>query len=194
MTWTPLFSHQDELALTRNNLLTTLPVLPRQWMVDFMFKPTNVTTKALKSILHLTDKEDINNANYGGRVPAVWLTSSGDFQIGCPKKNAGTRYHSLIGPPVGKWTQITIIQEDFSGESIYRVLIDGVEKYNIENPQDEPFNNVRVYASNPWHNGQPGFIKNLSIKANLQKALLQGKFICKILHNDQQQTNDDGAN
>ena len=52
--------------------------------------------------------------------------------------------------------------------------MDGVEKYNIENPQDKPFNNVKVYASDPWYNGQPGYIKNLSVKAKIQEALLEG--------------------
>ena len=162
MTWTPLFLHQDELTLSKSNLLTTLPVLPREWMVHFMLKPSSVTANDYQSILHLTDKEDSNSGSYGGRVPAVWLLSSA-FYIGCPKKNGATRYHSLSGPQVGNWTQITIIQE----EDRFRVLIDGVEKYNVDNVQDKPFNNVKVYASNPWHTGQPGYIKHLSIVAKV---------------------------
>ena len=170
LTWTPLFSHEDELNLTRNNLLTTLPVLPREWMVDFMFKPTNMTTRAFVNILHLTDK-DRNTRSYGGRIPAVWLNANGAFHIECSKNNTGNRGYSLPAPQVGKWTQITFIQENLSGKLRYRLLMDGVEKYNIENPQDEPFNNVRVYASDPWFNGQPGYIKNLSVK----KKTLEGK-------------------
>ena len=134
-------------------------------MVDFMFKPTNVTSKRFKSILHLTDKEESNTRSYGGRVPAVWLSSSGQtMQIEYPKNNTETRVELLPRPPVGKWTQITLIQENKSGNPRFRVLIDGVEKYNVENPHDGHFNNVRVYASNPWHSAQPGYIKNLSIK------------------------------
>ena len=144
--------------------MTTLPVLPREWMVDFMFKPTNVTTKAFVSILHLTDK-DRNTGSYGGRIPAVWLNTNGAFYIECSKNNAGNRGFSLPAPQVGKWTQITFIQENLSGKLRYRLLMDGVEKYNIENPQDKPFKNVRVYATDPWYDGQPGHIKNLSVKA-----------------------------
>ena len=143
-------------------------------MVDFMFKPTNVTTKRLNSILHLTDK-DRNTHSYGGRIPAVWINSDGKFYIECSMNNTANRAYSLPGPQVGKWTQITFIQENLSGKLRYRVLMDGVEKYNIENPQDEPFNNVRVYASDPWFNEQPGYIKNLSVKAKIQEALLEGK-------------------
>ena len=171
--WTQVFEHPTEFTLIKNNLLTTLPVLPREWMVDFMFKPTNVTMKGLKSILHLTDK-DRNSLTYGGRIPSVWL-STASFHLEYARNNTATKTHTMPGPPVGKWTQITIIQEDFSGKSRYRVLIDGVEKYNVENPQDGHFNNVRVYASDPWYNGQPGYIKNLSVKAKIQEALLEGK-------------------
>ena len=160
--------------MKRNNLLTTLPVLPREWMVDFMFKPTNVTTKALLSILHLTDK-DRNTGSYGGRIPALWLTGNGKFHIECSYNNTGNRRFSLPAPQVGKWTQITFIQENLSGKLRYRLLMDGLEKYNIENPQDKHFNNVRVYASDPWFNGQPGYIKNLSVKGKTQEALLEGK-------------------
>ena len=142
-----------------------------------MFEPTNVTSKGLQSILHLTDKEESNTSNYGGRVPAVWLSSTGVLRIEYPHNNTGTKTKTLSqpGPPVGKWTQITLTQESLSGNSRFRVLIDGVEKYNVENPHDGHFNNVRVYASNPWHTAQPGYIKNLSIKANLQETLLEGR-------------------
>ena len=132
-----------------------------------MFKPTTVPAAgSLPSILHLTDK-DINTSSYGGRVPAVWFNSRGKLWIECSKNNTGNRGHSLRGPQVGKWTQITFIQEDFLGKSRYRVLIDGVEKYNVENVQDKSFYNVRVYASNPWHSALHGYIKNLSIKGKV---------------------------
>ena len=105
LTWTPLFSHEDELNLKRNNLLTTLPVLPREWMVDFMFKPTNVTTKALLSILHLTDK-DRNTGAYGGRIPAVWLNSNGLFYTECSQNNTQKankeQGKGLIKTPLGQ--------------------------------------------------------------------------------------------
>ena len=69
--------------------------------------------------------------------------------------------------PAGKWTQITLSQEYLSGKFRYRVLIDGVEKYNVENAQDGQFRDVRVYASNPWHDAQPGYIKDLSVKGKM---------------------------
>merc|ERR1711974_50021 len=166
LAWTTLFSHPDQLTLTKSNLLTTLPVLPRQWKVDFMFMPTLVTNTAdYKSILHLTDKEEKNTASYGGRVSALWLHDNGALHIECAQNNTGTFWDfSVPNPPVGKWTQITITQEILSGKSWYSVFIDGVERYKTRNAQDREFSDVRVFASNPWHSAQPGYIKNLSIK------------------------------
>ena len=127
-----------------------------------MFKPTSVSSSDIRSILHLTDKEDSNR--FG-----LWFYS-GELRIECAEDNAGKRGKRTITlpqPPIGKWTRITLAQEYLSGESRYRVLIDGVEKYNVRNAQDGQFRNVRVYASNPWHEVSPGYIKNLSVKGKI---------------------------
>ena len=169
--WTTLFSHPEQLALTKGNLLTTLSALPTEWKVDFMFKPTSVRrTSGYKSILHLTNKEERNTRSYGGRIPALWISSSGFLHVESASNNTGTNVQTLprsswkASSQTGRWTQITITQEILSGKSWYRVFIDGVEKYKTENAQDGEFKNVLVYASNPWHSAQPGYIKNLSIK------------------------------
>merc|ERR1719239_349679 len=129
--WTPLFSRSAPFTLDQNNLVTTLDILPREWMVDFMVKPTSVPSSDIRSILHLTDKEEeINTSRYGGRIPALWFYS-GELRIECAEDNAGKRGKRTITlpqPPIGKWTRITLTQEYLSGESRYRVLIDGVEK------------------------------------------------------------------
>ena len=139
--------------------MTTLDILPREWMVDFMFKPTSVSSSDIRSILHLTDKEDSNR--FG-----LWFYS-GELRIECAQDNTGVRTHTLPQPPIGKWTRITLTQEYLSGQFRYRVLIDGVEKYNVRNAQEGEFRNVRVYASNPWHEALPGYIKNLSVKRKI---------------------------
>jgi len=168
--WTPLFSHSAPITLEQTNLVTTLDILPREWMVDFMVKPTSVNSSDIRSILHLSDKpEEINTSRYGGRIPALWFYL-GELYIECAEDNGGKRgkrTHTLPQPPIGKWTRITLSQENLSGEARYRVLIDGVEKYNVRNAQDFEFRNVRVYASNPWHDALPGYIKNLSVKSKI---------------------------
>ena len=168
MIWTPLFLHPGQVSLSKNNLLTTLTILPREWRVDFMFKPTTYISTNYHSILHLTNQSDRNTHKYGGRVPALW-GYKGELYIECAKNNNMRRAHKLPKPPAGKWTQITLSQEYLSGKFRYRVLINGVEKYNVENAQDGQFRDVRVYASNPWHPAQSGYIKDLSVKGKTQR-------------------------
>ena len=167
MIWTPLFSHLGQVTLSKNNLLTTLTILPREWMVDFMFKPTTYSGISYQSILHLTN-QSTNTAKYGGRVPGLW-SYKGKLRIEYAKDNKGTWSHNLPGPPAGKWTQITLSQEYLSGKFRFRVLIDGVVKYSVENAQDGQFRDVRVYASNPWFTAQSGHIKDLSVKGKTQR-------------------------
>ena len=132
-----------------------------------MFKPTTYSGISYQSILHLTN-QSTNTAKYGGRVPALW-SYKGKLRIEYAKDNKGTRSHNLPGPPAGKWTQITLSQEDLSGKFRFRVLINGVEKYNVENAQDGQFRDVRVYASDPWFTAQSGYIKDLSVKGKTQR-------------------------
>ena len=124
-----------------------------------MFKPTSVSSSDVRSILQLTDKGDSNR--FG-----LWFYS-GELRIECAQDNTVVRNHPLPQPPIGKWTRITLSQEYLSGEFRHRVLIDGVEKYNVRNAQDGELRNVRVYASNPWHEVSPGYIKNLSVKGKI---------------------------
>ena len=176
MIWKPLFSHPGQVTLSQNNLLTTLTILPREWMGDFMFKPTTYSTYSnFYNILHLTNMSDRNTNKYGGRVPALWSFKE-ELLIECAKNGfIGQRTLKLPKPPAGKWTQITLSQEYLSGKSRYRVLINGVEKYNVENAQDGQFRDVRVYSSDPWFTAQSGHIKDLSVKGRFpaSNALLR---------------------
>ena len=39
--WNSIFKIADPFTFTQENLQTTLPTLPSEWMVEFIFKPTN---------------------------------------------------------------------------------------------------------------------------------------------------------
>ena len=70
----------------------------------------------------------------------------------------------VFTPAVGEWIKIRVSQELLDNKLKYRVIIDGVEKINEENKNAAVFQNVKVFAANPWQKAQPGFVKNLSIK------------------------------
>ena len=63
--------------MTKNNLLTTLPTLPREWMVEFLFKPTNLDNPDWTSIFHMTIGG--NRENLDNRTPAIFFRPNQGF-------------------------------------------------------------------------------------------------------------------
>ena len=68
--WSSIFEKDAPFELKKNALLTTLPSLPREWMVEFEFKPTNFDHNYWTSIFHMTIGG--NMATIGDRIPAVF--------------------------------------------------------------------------------------------------------------------------
>ena len=50
-----------------------------------------------------------------------------------------------------------------SVHSRYRIFIDEIEETNVEISAAVGFENVKVFAADPWYEAQPGSIKNLKI-------------------------------
>ena len=48
---------------------------------------------------------------------------------------------------------------------MFRIDIEGEEVHAVENSQPEEFQDVKVYASDPWHPAQPGSIRNLVVES-----------------------------
>ena len=153
--------NRRQLSLTKNNLLTTLPILPHEWMVEFMLKPTNLESSGWTSIFHMSIAE--NCCNVGERIPAIFFKPSYGFRVDTALNNKAAFENSFPAPAKDKWTQIRVSQELLHWQFYFRVFIDDAEKLVVENLTPVKFVNVKVSATSPWHNAQPGFIKNLSI-------------------------------
>jgi len=164
--WNTIYEVEEELDLTKNNLLTTLPTLPREWLVEFLLKPTNYDTQEWTSIFHMTIGGDI--ANLGDRNPAVFFHPRHGLRVTSTLSGEKDFYVDLSAPTTDKWTKIRMSQEMQNGKIRLKFFIDDEEKLNAENSGDvslaTSFKNVKVYASDPWYPAQPGSIKNLSIK------------------------------
>ena len=160
-TWTQIFGHPTQFALIKNNLLTTIPSLTKEWVVEFSFKPTNSQHEGWTTIFHMTKGGEWD---YGIRTPAVFYHPGYCLQVTSVVNNNVNFYNLFPAPTVGEWTKIRVSQELLDYKLKFRVLIDGVEKVNVENENAVVFQNVKVFASNPWNKAQPGFVKDLSIK------------------------------
>ena len=154
--WTIIFSHQDQLELKENNFLTTLPILTKEWMLDFKIKATNLDDNNWTSIIHMKEEGSSN------RIPALFCKPS-RVQL-CFHVNRNPNYQAdLPALKVNKWTRIKIYQYG----SRFKVRFGQQDKIDVENSQPTQFENVKVWATPPGSRAQPGYIKDISIRVKL---------------------------
>ena len=165
--WDTVYSLQDEQKISKNTLLTTIPLLKKEWKVSFDFKADNF--RGLQQVLHMTagGRGAGSGSKYGDRTPAVWIHSSRGLLI---SSAVGGRYSYIKFlkplPSAGEWTTIEIGQE-FEGSDlgvVYFITIGGKKVFSTHNSKPAAFENVKVFASSGWYRPVDGFIKNLLIE------------------------------
>ena len=163
--WSTVYSLREEHRITRNQLLTTILLLKKEWKLSFDFKANNL--KGLQQILHLTvgGKGAGSEANYGDRTPAIWTHSSRGFLI---SSAVGGRYsfakYFKALPSSGEWVNIAVGQELEASKIIYSISIGGGKVFSARNSKPSEFENVQVFASSSWYSPVSGSIKNLLIE------------------------------
>ena len=102
--------------------MTTLPSLPREWMVEFEFKPTIFDHTGWSNIFHMTIGG--NMATIGDRIPAVFYHPSSGLGIRSHINENANYYEKRYGSlPIGNWTKIQVSQELLHGKFRYRMLV-----------------------------------------------------------------------
>ena len=95
-----------------------------------------------------------DNANYGDRIPAVFIHNNGlDYSyIQIASAVSGNKNHIVdVQFSVGILYKITIRQyKDFHGQHWFEVLVNNKSYKKIVNSQPKIFRNVKLYVSNPW--------------------------------------------
>ena len=160
---TTVFSLPGEHQLKKGSLLTTLPQLSQEWRISFQFNPSNYNYNDYANLFHLTVGS--KSGAHGDRTPAMWFHPSYGFVlISSISGNPNYGKHLKLNIAVNQWSTITVSQDTSSGVFTFRLVVNGVEAFAIENTAPQGFKSVKVYASNPWHEAQPGLIRSLSIQ------------------------------
>ena len=75
MVWKTAFSLTGEKELAKDNLLTTLPTLTKEWRVSLEVKPTDYDYSSYANVLHLTigGKGLGASGKVGDRSPVIWI-------------------------------------------------------------------------------------------------------------------------
>ncbi|XP_065641517.1 uncharacterized protein LOC105843224 [Hydra vulgaris] len=154
------FYLQNETQLVKNNLVTTLSTLFKEYTVSFEVKLTAIKGSTL-SVFHLTTSYDYGI--YGYRTPAMWVQDPGVFYI-CSAVNSNFDFCQVTKVIVpNNWNSIKISQELFEGKYIYSIEHNCITVFTQENTDPQEFSNVQVYVSDPWYEVQPGLIRNFKI-------------------------------
>ena len=164
-TWYTAFSLKEEQEISKNTLLTTLPLLKKEWKVSFDFKANNL--RGLGQIFHMAAGGAGAGAGaaYGDRTPAIWVHSSRGFLVSSAVggKYSYAKYFKPLPSP-GEWTSIKVAQELVGSRMVYSITIGGKKVFSVTNSKPAQFENVKVYASSDWYSPVNGSLRNLLIQ------------------------------
>ena len=148
------------------DLIANFLSLTREFSVKFEFYPLVYIHNDWYNIIHFTINQNDNEV--GDRIPAVWT----HFNKGTSTRRAlhicsgidNNKNHCVDSPyvEVKKWHRIEISQryEGHERKTVYTVSVDGRLIEALINNKPREFQNVKVYASDPWHREQNGYIRN----------------------------------
>ena len=153
-----LFSGK-ETALTRNSLLTILPVLPKQYEFSFDFKPTKFVG-GWSNILHLTTGGD-----EGWGIPRFFVLNK---KVAIASALDGNGQWQVWSPvlKVNEWVHFRVTQIIERHEYVYRVYMNKQLLKTKVNKRPEEFQLVKVWVSDNSYPASPGYVKNIQLKGN----------------------------
>ena len=164
--WSTAYSLVEEHQITKNQRLTTIPLLKKEWRVSIDFKANRFG--GLQQLFHMTagGKGAETGAKYGDRTPAIWTHSSKGFLISSAVNGrySYAKYFKKALPAAGEWINIEVGQQLEGSKMIYYIYIGGKKVFSTRNSKPSEFENVQVFASSSWYSPVSGFIKNLLIQ------------------------------
>ena len=165
--WKILFSSPSERQLKKNQELAEIPKLGKEWLVSFEVKPTRYRSFGLAFQMSTGGKV----GQYGDRTPAIWLHKTRGVFVSSAVNGDGNFGRYLLPPlEAGNWTKIEVGQKLQNASYVYSISIDGAERFSVENKQPEAFENVKVWAGDPWVDTQKGAIRNLTVQGTVDEA------------------------
>ncbi|XP_065671442.1 uncharacterized protein LOC100209097 isoform X2 [Hydra vulgaris] len=158
--------------LVKGKLIAEIPKLDKEYLISLDIVP-NKFVAGWHSVIHFTIGSDV--AKYGDRVPGIWFNedAKGGLHIAAPVNGNINRYFNTKPIGINVWSNIEISQTLKGAVYVYTIKINGEMVFSEINNQAQYFDNVKVYASDPWYEVQDGSIKNLYIINGVTKTGLQ---------------------
>ena len=105
----------------------------------------------------MTIGEDLTNI--GDRIPPIFYHHIHGLHVSSAIRDNTNFTRDNISPPLGEWTSVVVSQL----KSNFSVNVNGADHFSVD-PEPKEFSNVKVFASDPWWDAQPGSIRSLTIK------------------------------
>ncbi|XP_065660512.1 uncharacterized protein LOC124810993 isoform X1 [Hydra vulgaris] len=148
--------------LIKENMIGEMLTLDKEHFISFDIN-ANKFDIGLHSVLHFTIGSDM--INYGDRIPGVWFheDGSGRLHIVVPIDGDTNRFIDTTPILLNMWTNIEVSQVLDKSNYVYTIKINGELVFSEINYKPQTFNDVKIYASDPWSQAQDGSIKNFFI-------------------------------
>ena len=114
------------------------------------------------SVLHFTKG---SNEGHGCRIPAVFfMEKNGERQLRIAVQSTDGEQIVFKHPNIvnNVWIDVVIQQAERAGRYVIELIVNGEIIGSMMNHDPYVFENVNVYASDPWYPTQPGFLKDFS--------------------------------
>ena len=153
---------EKEFSVTKNNLVTTLPVLHKEFEVKLELNVLSVSNTWV-NVFHMTTGGD--HAVYGDRIPALWLNGgSNPYLHACASIDGSVNYCKNYNVPTNTWHKVKLSQrKSKNGNYVFEFEVNNMMINSVLNSQPADFNNVKVFASDPWYPPFHGSVRNFQV-------------------------------
>ena len=152
---------KNKRNLTKGNLLKIFSKMSREFEVKFEIFPLALPVN-WASAVHISIGNNIGR--HGDRIPALFLNKDRFWTTCSSIENNHNNCHNFRNVSLNVWTSFKIWQARIpDGDYIYEYSVNNNKMYSVVNSQPKSFQNINVYAADPWHDPVNGSIRNLEV-------------------------------
>nr|XP_047132656.1 uncharacterized protein LOC100199204 [Hydra vulgaris] len=156
--------------IIKGKIFGVIPKLEKEFLISLDVFPY-MFDLGWHNLIHFTIGSD--NDRYGDRVPSISFFENGNLQIAASINGYNSWYFNLEPIGVNQWTNIEVSQIYKGSFYLYTIRINGNVIYSVNNNQSECFEDVKIYASDPWSEAQNGSIKSFFIINGISNSSIQ---------------------
>ena len=155
-----------ELTLQKGYIIETLPRQAKSWLLKFKIKPTACADEHWRNVIHVTQGGDYSV--YGDRNPFIsMIPRTNQINIASGMNGEIAMYLCEKFIPLHAYTAVSVTQKYSAKQKQYVAIAklnDTVCNTEIVNNEPREFYNLRVYASDEWHEPAKVIIKEYSFE------------------------------